>query len=1139
MPENNEILLDLISQNIRIERPNLAEEQIKALASDIKNIFEALNGGVMQLEDATRNIISFCLSLLNKTEDLIKNNKILISSYDTIIEKMDGIATNISNRIKESNALFRQNIEIKNLIDRNLDYVSKLPDKMIKNMENVFERSNTLSSNSVSQNIIRIADKIINSFKLIENFMRNPFKVVKDYILTVKNVDQDFLTTKKENVFDTRKRLLFNKFEEDKFILFIENTYKSLTDNIDNIISNINNKLKYFYDLNIKKIDNIVSNISDKLKNFYDLNTKNINNIINKRNEEQNILIPKKDNVINQKEELIFSKFKEDKFILFIENTYKSLTDNIDNIISNINNKLKYFYDLNIKKIDNIVSNISDKLKSFYDLNTKEITNVITNVNNRLNEKNILAEQNYEPQNITNKNLDYIYKLPNELIKNINTIFDKFGTLSISVLQNISKITDNVLNAFISSKNFIIEHSKIIKDYFLKEKDNNKILVSNNDIFNTKDKKQNILNTNENDIIKKKPITNIINNKIDNKLINEKTLAGITNIPLNEQIVLNKTVSGVATKWLAKRLEKGGLTTGKDTDGGFISNIKDKFLEGIGLAGGMSAASLLPKMLPKLLPTLLNPWVLGGIAAALGGMLLWKFRKPVTEFLGGVKDATGKLVENVKIGVSTKFEEVKDLFISGWESSIESLKTGWGWIIDKWNSVQNIWSNTVDSVKSFWSNIAESASNTYDKTILPLLKNIDNLFSGVFSAGIEEIKKLKPYLDSFTGWMGSFKESIVDFTVSSGNKFLNWIKDLKDSVAPKDLKPGGILGSSIGRDTSEFTKESDVGYKENGINVSSDLESILRRSNIDITKPTLSRVINEEVALQVTYDMLKKAEAGGQYSAVRRNDSGAVSLGVLQWNANRARDYLKNLYKVDPKLFKATMGSQVLSDLKNKDWSNRTFSIEESRNFAKLLEDPKMRAETDRLALQDISKYFKQARELGIEGQRELSLAASMINQYGYAGFKNLLENKLQTTDFDKMVQIIKEDKNFPYRTRRLEEIDQLNNIYKDIKILKEDMSRNINIPETLNSYQQSINSLVVNEIKTGLQNVSENFVKSINDLKTEIKETKNKDDNRGMVEASLRQIDRSYIGNIPKYIMEMMFGLNIGGEDKKLGGIF
>jgi len=900
MPENNEILLDLISQNIRIERPNLAEEQIKALASDIKNIFEALNGGVMQLEDATRNIISFCLSLLNKTEDLIKNNKILISSYDTIIEKMDGIATNISNRIKESNALFRQNIEIKNLIDRNLDYVSKLPDNLIKSMENVFERSNTLANNSVPQNIIKIVDKIINSFKLFENFMRNPFKIVKDYVFTVKNKEQDFLIPKKENIFTKREELISTKSEKNIPTPFIKNEFEFLTNNIE-----------------------------DKLKYFYNLSTEKINDIFNKKNNDNNFLSSKKDDIIN-----------------------------------------------------------------------------------------------------------------------------------------------------------------------------------------------------------KRSIFNVINNdKIDNKLINEKTLAGITNIPLNEQVVLNKTAPGVATKWLAKRLEKGGLVSGTDEKGGFISNIKDKLFEGMSLAGGMHLSTTLRTILPKLLSTLLNPWVLGTVAAILGGILLWKFRKPIGEFLGNIKDSTVKLIGNIKDNVSAKFEDVKNLFISGWENSIETLKIGWGWITNKWNGVQNIWSNAVDSVKNFWGNIAESASNTYDKTILPLLKNIDNLFGGIFSDWIGSIRNLKPYLDNLTNWVGGFRDSIVDFTISSGKKFLEWIKDLKDSVMPKGLESGGILGAPAGREANK--------YKENNIRINSDLESELRHSNIDISKFALNKVVGEEAAVQITYNILKNIEAGGQYGAVNRNDSGAVSLGVLQWNANRARDYLKNLYKVDPKLFKATMGSQVLSDLKNKDWSNRTFSIEESRNFAKLLEDPKMRAETDRLALQDISKYFKQARELGIQGQRELTLAASMINQYGYTGFKKLLETRLQTTDFDKIAQIIKEDKNFPYRTRRLEEIDQLNNIYKDIKILKEDVSRNINIPETLNSYQQSINSLAINEIKTGLQSVSENFAKSINDLKTEIKEIKNKDDNRGMVEAPLRQIDRSYIGNIPKYIMEMMFGLNIGGEDKKLGGIF
>jgi len=871
MPDNNDILLDLISQSIRIEKPNLPDDQLRKLASDVKNIFESLNNGVMQLEDVTQSIVSVCLDLVNKTGDIINNNKVLISSYDLIIEKIDDVAASISNRLRKTDILFRQNLEIKDIVDRNLDYISKLPDKLIKSMESAFERSTTLVTNSISQNIVKIADKIINSFKIFENFMRNPFKIVKDYVFTFKDQDENFLTPGVDNIFNRRSR-----------------------------------------------------------------------------NEE--------------------------------------------------------------------------------------------------NEKNK------------------------------------------GILTFLKNLQNNIIN-----KNFING------------------------------------NTNNQSV-----------NKFD-ELINEKTLAGITNIPLNEQIVLNKTAPGVAAKWLAKRLEKSGLVTGVVEEGksGVVSNIKDKLLEGLGLAGGIRLGTMLPKMIPAILTTLTNPLVLAGIAAALGGTLLWKFRKPVGDFFDDIKNTTSRLAEDVKITIGGTFDKIKDIFAESWEFSVSNLKRGWDWVTDKWNIAQDMWSKSADSVKDFWSNIGKEASNIYDKTILPLLKDIDNLFGGVFSTGIEEIKKLKPYLDDFSNWVSSFKDNIVDFTINSGKKFLDWLKDIKDAVVSKDLGPGGIMGSMVGREARKLSKEVETTVGEKNINIDVNLDSALRKLDTGIMKPSLNRNIGEEVAVRVTYDILKNVEAGNRYSAVNRNDAGAVSLGTLQWRANRARDYLRNLYNVDPKLFRTTMGNKIVADLKNQDWSNRTFSREESRRFAKLLEDSRMKAETDRLALQDISKYFKQAKELGIQDYRSLSIAASMINQHGFRGFKRLLEDKLQTTDFDKIVQIIKQDRNFPYRTRRLEEIEQLNNIYRDIKFLKEDLPRTINIPDTLESYNQSVNSVVVNEIKSGLQNISKSFSKSIDELKTEIKETKNKNDDRGMVESPVSRIDRSYINDIPKYIMEMMFGLNIGGEDKKLGGIF
>ncbi len=870
MPESNEVLLDLISQSIRIERPSLTEERSRALASEVKSVFESLNGGIMQLEDATQSIVSLCLSLLSKTKDLTESSGVLVSSYDLIIEKIDSIVARINTAVRESDALFRQSLKFQSIVEQNLSYAVALPTKLVKSMESALEKTNTLTVSSVTQSVVKVVGRIVNSFRSIKDFINDPFRVIGD---------------------------AFSKKIEEQSIL-----------------------------------------------------TLNRSGTFSERDKKQGVLIPR------------------------------------------------------------------------YSKDSREL---------------------------------------------------------------------------------------------------------------------NFLNVRKNDTTDKKSIASVVSGQANSNLLNERALAGITNIPLNEQVVLNKTTPGVAVRWLARRLERSGLMTSgvEEAKGGIVSNIKDKLLEGLGLASGMHLGRTL---LPKLVSMLFNPWVLGAAAVTLGGVLLWKFRKPIGDFLGGVKDTVGKLFENIKTDVSAKFDKIKDSFVRGWESSIESLKAGWGWVTDKWESVRGVWSDAVDSVRSFWDGVAEKASSVYDRTISPLLKNIDDLFGGVFSGVIGEIKKLKPFLDNFSSWLGSFRDSVLDFVTTPGKKFIDWLKSVKDAaVPPKEVGRSGVLGYPVGRDARERIDRNNVKPEEKNIKVDVDLNSMLKRQEFDVTKSNLSRVVDEGAVLKTTYDVIKRVEAGDRYDAVNLNDAGAVSLGALQWRADRARDYLKRLAEVDSKLFRATMGDRVFADLKRKDWSARTFSTEESQGFAKLLEDPRMRAETDRLAVQDISKYFRQARELGIQNYKSLSLAASMINQYGFTGFKNFLESRLQTTDFEEIAKTIREDARFPYRTRRLEEIELLDSMYRDFKILKEDVSRTINIPQTLESYQQSVNSLVTSEIKTGLKAVSDSFAKSISELKAEVKEAKGRGDDRGTVDSPPAQVDRSYVNNIPRYIMEMIFGLNIGGEDKKLGGIF
>jgi len=863
MPENNEMILNLISQNIRIQRPGLPDDQYKSLAASIKNIFETLNGGIMQLEDATENIISYCLNLLAKTDILNKSSNKLVSSYDLITEKI----SNITTKIKETNNVFKQNADVQNIVNKNLNYLFNLPNKLIKNMQSVFERSNILIMSAFTQTISKTVDKIISSFKAITNFIRDPLKTARESIINY--------------VFERPR-------DEDRFF----------------------------------------------------------------KNKE----VVEKPKIENQ----FFKSERRDT------NDRKSLFG---------------FRDLNIAK-------------------TRE-----------------------------------------------------------------------------------------------------------------------------------------------DAIINKKTLAGITDITLDEQTVLKKSAPGVAITWLAKQLRKTGLVPSEsESRGGIISRTKDYLLQGLGIAGG---AALIPK-LKAIIPLLLNPWVLGTIAVALGGALIWKFRKPISEFLDNVAASAEKWVGMVKDKFLVKFDEIKDIFANSLKKSLEKIQAGWDWVAGKFDSIKNAWRSSIDSVNEFLGNIGKKASDIYNTNILPLLKEFDNMTGRIFSTAITNIKKLGPYLEKMDNWIISFGEKIESFITSSGRKVLDWFKDLKDKIIPEDLKAPGIMGATrIGEDIKKIDEESKhnreqlLAQEKTAELVTKVAPSLYDIRDIKLYDQRANRMMTEDDLIKTAYNLIKKYESGGAYGAVNRNDAGAVSLGILQWNAERAQNYLKRLYDIDPEKFSSVMGDKIVKDLRKGNWSKRTFSVEESRNFAKLMEDSRMRAETDRLAMEDIAKYFKQAKLLGVQDYRSLPLAASMINQYGFTGFKNLLENRLGTTDFDTLVEIFEKDKNFPYRTRRLREIEDLGDLYENIKIIKDNLPKNIDIPAAAESYKRSTDIAITNEIKSSLKGVSESFKKSVDELKAEVKEVKTKTDNRGMVDSPISQINGDNMYNVPKYIMEMIFGLNIGGEDKKFGGIF
>ena len=75
------------------------------------------------------------------------------------------------------------------------------------------------------------------------------------------------------------------------------------------------------------------------------------------------------------------------------------------------------------------------------------------------------------------------------------------------------------------------------------------------------------------------------------------------------------------------------------------------------------------------------------------------------------------------------------------------------------------------------------------------------------------------------------------------------------------------MGSMVGREARKLSKEVETTVGEKNINIDVNLDSALRKLDTGIMKPSLNRNIGEEVAVRVTYDILKNVEAGNRYSA--------------------------------------------------------------------------------------------------------------------------------------------------------------------------------------------------------------------------------------------------------------------------------
>lgn len=127
----------------------------------------------------------------------------------------------------------------------------------------------------------------------------------------------------------------------------------------------------------------------------------------------------------------------------------------------------------------------------------------------------------------------------------------------------------------------------------------------------------------------------------------------------------------------------------------------------------------------------------------------------------------------------------------------------------------------------------------------------------------------------------------------------------------------------------------------------------------------------------------------GAYASVNPDDNGALSVGWLQWHANRALSLVKSIVAGDTANAKKLLGTALYNEITSASstaWSSRVLTSDEKTRLSALMDSSVGHTEQDKLAYSDISVYINHGMTLGIKDPSALVFFADIENQCGGGG---------------------------------------------------------------------------------------------------------------------------------------------------------
>ena len=136
--------------------------------------------------------------------------------------------------------------------------------------------------------------------------------------------------------------------------------------------------------------------------------------------------------------------------------------------------------------------------------------------------------------------------------------------------------------------------------------------------------------------------------------------------------------------------------------------------------------------------------------------------------------------------------------------------------------------------------------------------------------------------------------------------------------------------------------------------------------------------------------MIRKYE--GSYSSVNANDNGALSIGKMQWHADRAKSLLRIIISGDAASAQAILGDALYNEiLSDGSWSKRVLTADEAKKMRTLLATTQSQLAQDVQENTDVTEYVNDIYNRGIRNAAAVVYLADVENQSGSGGVKTIL----------------------------------------------------------------------------------------------------------------------------------------------------